>query len=345
MGKGGAVWMVVLVSVLVGVAGWSACAADKPLIVYSLCWAEDPYWLAASEAAGIEARALGYDFEVLNAGNDITTQNDQLDDIIAKNPAGVIIAAVDKDAVLASVAAVQAEGIPVAVHTRTLDGARDIVYTVKPDIVNIGRMAAIHAIGEIVKRTGSYEGKVLHVMGELGDSYTVEVSQGVNEILANYPGIELVEKEADGWSFVTAGEIVEDHLSAFPDTDVIISCSDWLTQAYPSVLEGMGYTAENRPAIVSTGGMSFGLDLIRDGWQDCTISQSVLTMGKMIAWGLDQVIKGNAIPNQVYRAMGGMDPGLTDTLVDVIQEPWGPTVEIAPFPVMLYNSPPCSAQH
>lgn len=61
-------------------------AEKKGLIVYSVCWTEDPYWVASVDAAREMVESLGYDFKALNAANQNLRQLEQLHDIIALGP-------------------------------------------------------------------------------------------------------------------------------------------------------------------------------------------------------------------------------------------------------------------
>ena len=80
---------------LVSLFTFSGMAQSKGLIVISVPWTEDPYWVASADASKAMAEACGFDTKILNANNDNMTQVNQLSDAIALDPVGLVIGAVD----------------------------------------------------------------------------------------------------------------------------------------------------------------------------------------------------------------------------------------------------------
>ena len=318
----------------------SSFAADKGLIVYSVCWTEDPFWVASADAAKAVIEANGYESKIMNANNDNMTQVNQISDAIALDPAGIIISAVDSRGVLSAVKEVKDANIPVAVIVRTIKEAGKIDITADADMFGIGQKAAINSLNLLYSRYGTYKGTVLEIMGALIDNATVNFHDGFSSIMEKFPGVIVVAKEATDWSFEKAANIAEDWLTVNPDTDLIFSHSDWLTQAIPPVLKRLGYGPageDNHVFVVSSGAMPFGLPFVRTGYIDMTTEVPTLKVSKMAAYWVCQIAQGVEIPDEVNLFEPGLSVKMIDVKVPVIEKSWGKHISIPPAVVTTKN--------
>ena len=318
----------------------SSFAADKGLIVYSVCWTEDPFWVASADAAKAVIEANGYESKIMNANNDNMTQVNQISDAIALQPAGIIISAVDSLGVLSAVKEVQDANIPVAVIVRTIQEAGKIDITADADMFGIGQKAAINTLNLLYSRYGTYKGTVLEIMGALIDNATVNFHGGFSSIMEKFPGVTVVAKEATDWSFEKAANIAEDWLTVNPDTDLIFSHSDWLTQALPPVLKRLGYAPageDNHVFVVSSGAMPFGLPFVRNGYIDMTTEIPILKVSKLAAYCLLQIVEGNKLPEEVNLFEPGLSLKMVDTKIKIEEKDWGPHLAVPPTVISNYN--------
>jgi len=317
-----------------------AFAASKGLIVYSVCWTEDPFWVASTDAAKAVVEASGFDYKVLNANNDNMTQVNQISDAIALKPAGVLLGAVDSRGIVSAVKELQDAGIPIGVIIRNIPNAGKIDVTVDADMFGIGEKAAINALNLLFSKHGLYEGTVLEIEGALIDNASVDFHGGFISIMEKYPDVTIVSKEATDWSFEKAANIAEDWLSVNPDTDLIYSQSDWLTQALPPVLERLGYAPageKNHVFVVSSGAMPFGLPFVRTGYIDMDTEIPTLKVSKMAAYWLCQIAQGNKIPDEVNLFEPGLSVKMIDAKIKVEEKSWGTHISVPPSVVSKNN--------
>ncbi|MGB6369742.1 MAG: sugar ABC transporter substrate-binding protein [Atribacterota bacterium] len=315
-------------------------AASKGLIVFSVCWTEDPFWVASTDAARAVVEASGFDYKVLNANNDNMTQVNQISDTIALKPAGVLLGAVDSRGIVSAVKELQDAGIPIGVIIRNIPNAGKIDVTVDPNIFGVGQKAAVNTLNLLFSKYGAYEGKVLEIEGALIDNFSVDSHAGFMSIMEKYPDVTIVSKEATDWSFEKAANIAEDWLTVNPDTDLIYSHSDWLTQAIPPVLERLGYAPageENHVFVVSSGAMPFGLPHIRTGYIDMTTEIPTLKVSKLAAYWLCQIAQGNKVPDEVNLFEPGLSVKMTDKKVKVEEKSWGTHISVPPAVVTQKN--------
>jgi ribose transport system substrate-binding protein len=156
-------------------------------------------------------------------------------------------------------------------------------------------------------------------MGDPGDMYTVLIEEGFQEVMADYPGVEINTKIADGWEASNAADIADDWLVANPDTDLIFSHAEHLAAAIVSVLETKGI-GKGDIIMVSTAGMPMGLDLVRDEWLQATVEQPLTAQAEGVAMFLDDVIAKKAIKPGTY-TVGGFES-------DLVVKPYGPELMI-----------------
>ena len=136
-----------------------AFAISKGLIVYSVCWTEDPFWVASTDAARAVVEASGFEYKVLNANNDNMTQVNQISDAIALNPAGVLLGAVDSRGIVSAVKELQDAKIPIGVVIRNIPNAGKIDVTVDPNIFGIGQQSAVNTLNLLYSKYGAYKGR------------------------------------------------------------------------------------------------------------------------------------------------------------------------------------------
>jgi ribose transport system substrate-binding protein len=318
------VW-VLCIFVMVGFAafaGGSRPTAGKGLVFYLSPNQFDEFQTTASKLIRKYVEDAGYELIEMVAqsgqAEDVALQLSQLDDAITQKPKAIIIAACDASAVVDGIERARAKGIPVIVFDRTISGT-------KTDLSSVAgcRRIGILAGGEIARllkeKYGSVKGSILDIMGDPGDMYTVLIEEGFEEVMADYPDVEITTKIADGWAADNAADIADDWLVAHPDTDLIFSHAEHLAAAITSVLETQGYS-KGQIIMVSTAGMPMGLDLVRDGWLQATVEQPLTAQAEGVAMFLDDVIAGKKIKPGKY-TVGGFES-------DLVIKDYGPELMI-----------------
>ena len=87
--------------------------------------------------------------------------------------------------------------------------------------VEIGHIAA-EQIQELLKeKNGAVKGKVLQVLGDPGDPYTLDIQKGFEEKMKPFPDVKIISLPAMQWEASNAGTIVADQMLANPDIDLI----------------------------------------------------------------------------------------------------------------------------
>lgn len=261
---------------------------------------------------------VGYDLETLNADNKTDVQQSQMNDVIALAPKAIILAAVDFNALKPSIEAAMAAGIPVVEFDRQITSTKS-AFTSVAGTVEIGYIAAEQVQRLLTERNGSVKGKVLQVLGDPGDPYTLDIQKGFEEKMAAFPEVTIISQPALLWEASNAGTIVSDQLLANPDIDLIFNHAAHLSVAAAASLEAAG----KQPGdilMMSSNGAPVGLDLIRKGWMQVEVEQPLYAQAAAVAMFMDKIVNKQPIAPGEYDVIG-----LTGI---VSEEAWGPNIRL-----------------
>lgn len=171
---------------------------------------------------GIKAKAegQGYSVEFTNAGMDSSAQIDQMNEIIAKKPAAIVLLPVEASALTPSVEKANKEGIPVLVTNRDIAGGK--TAQVHSDERQAGRLQ-----GEFMAKNLRQGAKIVYFMGDSTQVSARERWEGFKEAcLDKRPDIEVVASADAGWGKTEAMKDMTLWLRVFPQIDAIVSGND-----------------------------------------------------------------------------------------------------------------------
>ena len=189
---------------------------------------DEKFMVETIEAAG--GKAL-----VQWANYDQTKQENQVDNLITQGVDAMILIAVSSN-MSSTVEKIKAEGIPVVCYDNfVLDAPLDAYLD--RDNVEAGRIqmqAAMDAIGG--------KGKIAIIHGEPTSSVVLGMKEGYDEILADYPDVEVVlEQYCESYSAEKALKYAENALSANnDDIQAIVCTADVLSLGILPALESAG---------------------------------------------------------------------------------------------------------
>jgi len=295
-----------------------AFAESKGKIYYMVPTLLDEFQTESVKALEKFLKDVGYEAVTLNADNKTDIQQSQMNDVINLKPAAIILAAVDFNALVPSMEKARAAGIPVMIFDRQITSSPSDLTSVA-GTVEIGYVAAGEIQRLLKEKKGDVKGKVLQVLGDPADPYTLDIQKGFEEKMKPFPGVQIISLPAMQWEASNAGTIVADQLVANPDIDLIFVHAAHLAVAAVASLEAKG----KKPGdvmLVSSNGAPVGLDLIRKGWENVEVEQPLYAQAAAIAMFADKVVNKQEIKAGSYKVLG-LDSTLTI-------ESWGPNIKI-----------------
>lgn len=258
---------------------------------------------------GIDTYAEENNIEVLwnSANNDVSTQASQVDQFVSAKVDAIVVVPVQADTLQPQVSAAKAAGIPLLDVNATLNNP-DITASVQPDDVAAGAQEAQMMIDEI-----GDTGNVVILQGPLGGSGEINRGKGIDQVLAEHPGIKVLAKDTANWKRDEAVNKMKNWISAFgDDIDGVISQNDDMGLGALQALKEANMTVP----IVGIDGIEDGLAAVKDG----------SFIGTSLQNGTVELATGLAVAAQVARGESTNDnpvylmPAITADNVDAATE-------------------------
>jgi len=261
---------------------------------------------------------VGYEVVTLNADNKTDLQQSQMNDTILQKPAAIVLAAVDFNALAPSIEKARAAGIPVMIFDRQITSTPSD-FTSVAGTIEIGQVAAGEIQRLLKEKNGAVKGKILQVLGDPADPYTLDIQKGFEDMMKEFPEAQIITLPAMQWEASNAGTIVSDQMVANPDIDLIFLHAAHLSVAAVAALEAKG----KKPGdvmMISSNGAPVGLDLIRKGWLNVEVEQPLYAQAAALAMFADKVVNKQEIKPGNYSVLG------LDSVLTI--EAWGPNIKI-----------------
>ncbi|MCZ2813258.1 MULTISPECIES: multiple monosaccharide ABC transporter substrate-binding protein [unclassified Modestobacter] len=255
-------------------------------------------WIADGANVEDQLESAGYDVELLYAGDDIPTQSQQIDQMIAQGVDALIVAAIDGTALSAQLQNAADQDIPVISYDRLIRETENVDFYVSFDNFKVGvaqGTALLTGLG-ITDEEGNPTGatgpfNIELFAGSLDDNNAGFFFDGAMSVLQPYidngtlvvkSGQTSIEQAATlRWSQETAQRRMEDLLtSSYNDGSVVngvLSPYDGISRGIITALQNAGYgptqDAQPKPMPVITGQDAeiASVKLIADNVQDSTV--------------------------------------------------------------------------
>lgn len=226
-------------------AGSDSTADGAPTVMVQVPSLDNSYWADVIKGAEAAAEALGVNVDVQVYGQSIDTQLSQVQQAGSKGVDMALLFAQDQASSPTLIQAATEQGIYVTnifsnqawstPSDEQFDG-HYVGYFLPDNVLDSYNMAT-----SVFEQIGG-AGQVLHITGTPGNTTSEERQLGVDNALADFPGITLVGRESGGESRVDTQPVIEDLLTAHPDVKAVISHNDDSAIAVINTLRDRGLT-------------------------------------------------------------------------------------------------------
>ncbi|MFO1048840.1 MAG: ABC transporter substrate-binding protein [Geminicoccaceae bacterium] len=199
----------------------SAAAKDLNSIGITLGSLGNPFFVALSQGAEAQAKAINPNVKVntASADYDLNKQFTQIDNFIASGVDMILVNASDPNAIAPAIKRAQAAGIVVIAVDVAAAGAD---ATVQTNNVQAGEIACQY----IADKLGANGGKVIIQNGPQVGAVIDRVN-GCKEVLGKNSKIEILSSDQDGKGSREGGlNIMQGHLTRFPQIDAVFTIND-----------------------------------------------------------------------------------------------------------------------
>jgi putative multiple sugar transport system substrate-binding protein len=264
------------VAAVVTVAGCGSAGAggaqERPLVGVAMPTTTSERWIADGENVQDQLQALGYDVSLEYAENDVPTQVQQLEDMIAAGADALVIGSIDGVALKDVLAEAAAADIPVIAYDRLIRESPDVAYYATFDNARVGVLQAtqllqglgvLDAGGEPTGASGPYNVELF--AGSTDDNNASVFYAGAMQVLQPYldSGVLVVPSgETDfetiataAWDPKNATARMQTLLPRYADRrlDGVLSPYDGISIAVLDAVKGIGYGSASQPLPVVTG--------------------------------------------------------------------------------------------
>lgn len=190
----------------------------------SVAWFDDNFLTTMRNAMQAEAEAQGHEIQFLDAQGDIGRQLSQTQSLAAQGVDAIIINPVDTAATQMMTKVAVENGIPLVFVNRQPEGddlENDNVVFVGSD----QKLSGTLQMEAIAERLGG-EGSVAIMLGELSSGATHKRTEGVKEVAAQYPGIQIIEEQPADYQRTKAINLMNNWIVGGQQFDAIAANND-----------------------------------------------------------------------------------------------------------------------
>lgn len=248
-------------------------------------------WQADAAAVQDGLTEAGYEVELQFAGNDIPTQQEQIDQMITKGVDVLIVASIDGASLSTQLDAAASANIPVIAYDRLITGTENVDFYVTFDNFNVGVQqgtSLLQGLG-ILDDSGADTGEkgpfnIEIFAGSPDDNNATFFYNGAMSVVQPYiDNGTLVVKSGQtdfgqvatqGWDQARAQSRMDDLVTSSYQSDKvhgILASNDALGRGAITSLQSAGYTLDDIPVVTGQDAELASTKWINEGWQYSTI--------------------------------------------------------------------------
>ena len=251
-------------------------------------------WYQA-EKAGIERQAseMGVELISLESRDDPAKELANIEDLITKEVDLILLLGTDETTGGKSAELANEAGIPLIALSRATRGGGDVISTIDTNTV-----VQAETISKYMAELLGGQGKVAQIEGVPGVSNVRMRQEGLANVLADYPNIEMVADVPGYFDPARAEAAMNDILVAHPDITAVYTHNDGMMVGVRKALEAAGLLGE--VVTVAFDGEPVAIDAINEGTQTATMGVVPAQEGAMgVIIGVMH-LNGMQVPEHIY---------------------------------------------
>lgn len=189
---------------------------------------------ADTEEGIADVDGAGASLVYTNADDSAPKQISDMEDLIAQKVDAIVISAVDVNSVCPSIEKAIAAGIPVIVQERAVN-CDEFTSFISLDMINV----AENQMAYIAYRLGG-KGEIALIYGIPGVGHTVQGEEGYENVLKEYPEIDVVDEQYAKYDPAQAKQLASSILTAHPNVEAFGVISGLMTDGVYEAVEAAG---------------------------------------------------------------------------------------------------------
>lgn len=247
---------------------------------------------------GLEAAAKHQDVQIQfeDAQGDVVRQLNQVEGFLNQKVDAVIVLPVDTAATANITRAAVAAKTPLVYVNRHPDEPTlpEGVVTVASNDIEAGQLQMRY----LAQKLGG-KGNVAIIMGDLAQNATHARTEGVKQVLKDFPGIKIVEQQSAEWQRSKGMDLTSNWLLAGTAFNAVVANNDEMAIGAAMALQQAG-KAKGEIAIVGIDGLPDGLAAIKRGLLAGSVFQDPKAQAAQAVQAAVRMIKGEQVEAQVW---------------------------------------------
>lgn len=219
---------------------------------------QSPFYVQLRDGAIAAAKAGGDELIFLDANGDVSKQNNDIQDLITQGVDVLIINPANADAVVPSLEAAAAAGIPVITVDRSVKDK--FTAHIGRDNKQMGKLVG-EAVVAALKEAGKSGVKIIEIQGDAGGAVMMDRRDGFHAAIEG-SGHTIVEGPYAEYVRANAVTAMQDLLQANADVAVVYAHNDDMALGALQVLQEAG---RNDVIVAGVDGLSEALDVMGSG--------------------------------------------------------------------------------
>ncbi|MBI6682932.1 sugar ABC transporter substrate-binding protein [Pseudomonas viridiflava] len=275
---------------------FSQWAAASYRIGVSIARVDDNFMTYVRNGLDDAARQEGVQIQFEDAQGDVVRQLNQVQGFLNQKVDAVIVLPVDTSATASMTRAAVAAKIPLVYVNRHPDERKlpTGVVTVASNDIEAGQLQMRY----LAEKLGG-KGTLAIIMGDLAQNATHDRTEGVKQILKDYPNIKVVEQQSAEWQRSKGMDLTSNWLLAGSRFDAIIANNDEMAIGAAMALQQAG-KAKGEVAIVGIDGLPDGLAAIKRGMLVASVFQDPKAQAASAMQSAVKMIKGEPVTADVW---------------------------------------------
>ena len=257
-----------------------ADSGERALVVgLSMNTLANPFFVDVRDGVQREADELGIELHITDSQGDPATQLRDIENLLQRNLDAIIINPTDSDAIVASIEAANAAGVPVFTMDRQATGG-EVVAHIGYNAIRSGNIA-----GQFLVDTLNGQGNIVELQGIMGTNVAQDRSRGFNEVISQHPNMTIVATAVANFNRAEAMSVMENILQANPNIDGIYAANDEMLLGALEAVEAAGRKGEI--VMIGCDAIDDTIAAIKEGRVEATIAEPPFFLGRAImntAW-------------------------------------------------------------
>lgn len=281
---------------LAGCLTLNAAALADYRIGVSIARVDDNFMTYVRNGLNDAAKKAGVTLQVEDAQGDVVRQLNQVQGFLSQKVDAIIVLPADTAAITKVTQAAVSAGIPLVYVNRRPDQAvlpKGIVAVASRD-EEAGQLQMRY----LAEKMGG-KGNLAIIMGDLAQNATQGRTEGVKQVLKDYPGIKIVEQQSAEWQRSRSMDLTSNWILAGSQIDAIVANNDEMAIGAAMALQQSGKAKGSVP-VIGIDGLPDGLAAIKRGQLAASVFQDPTAQASGAMQAALKMIKGEPVDSDVW---------------------------------------------